>query len=220
MKPRDRETNAKKKQDMGPREIVAWLKKNPNFFQEYFSELEESLSSTSQSGEKIADIRDYILKQLRTEIGRKQAREDRLIQAARENNIIQDRILKASLVILKAESYESFLDLITEKLPDIFGVEVATLCFDKLPELFQGHQRIVLCANISQDIDVFRSLSFEVKSCAFLSLGQGKDQCPCFLALGSIKPNSFLPNQGTELLNFFADILEVCLSKWVKLKSQ
>ncbi|MEC9022440.1 MAG: DUF484 family protein, partial [Pseudomonadota bacterium] len=109
MKPRDREINAKKKQDMGPREIVAWLNNNPNFFQEYFSELEESLSLTSQSGEKIADIRDYILKKLRTEIGRKKAREDRLIQAARENNMIQDRILKASLMILKAESYESFL---------------------------------------------------------------------------------------------------------------
>ena len=220
MKPRDREINAKKKQDMGPREIVAWLNNNPNFFQEYFSELEESLSLTSQSGERIADIRDYILKKLRTEIGRKQAREDRLIQAARENNIIQDRILKASLMILKADSYESFLNLITEKLPDIFAVEVATLCFDELPKLFQGHQRIVLCANISQNIDVFSSLSFEVKSCAFLSLGQGKGQCPCFLALGSINPNSFLPNQGTELLNFFADILEVCISKWVGSKSQ
>ena len=220
MKPRDREISAKKKQDMGPREIVAWLNNNPNFFQEYFSELEESLSLTSQSGEKIADIRDYILKKLRTEIGRKQAREDRLIQAARENNMIQDRILKASLMILKAESYESFLDLITEKLPDIFGVEVATLCFDEFPKLLQGHQRIVLCANISQNIEVFSSLSFEVKSCAFLSLSQGKDQCPCFLALGSINPNAFLPNQGTELLNFFADILEVCLSKWVESKSQ
>ena len=219
MKPRNPEINAKKKQDMGPREIVAWLNNNPNFFHEYFCELEEILSSTSQSGEKFADIRDYILKRLRAEIRGKQAREDRLVQTAKENNTIQERILKASLMMLKAESYESFLNLITEKLPNIFGVEVAKLCFDELPKLFEGHQRIVLCANISQNIEVFSSLSFEVKSCAFLSLSQGKDQCPCFLALGSINPNAFLPNQGTELLNFFADILEVCLSKWVKAKS-
>ena len=220
MKPRNPEINAKKKQDMGPREIVAWLNNNPNFFHEYFCELEEILSSTSQSGEKFADIRDYILKRLRAEIRGKQAREDRLVQTAKENNTIQERILKASLMMLKAESYESFLNLITEKLPNIFGVEVAKLCFDELPKLFEGHQRIVLCGNISQNIDVFSSLSFEVKSCAFLNLGQGEDQCPCFLALGSIHPKKFLPNQGTELLNFFADVLEVCLLKWVTSKSQ
>ena len=220
MKPRDPEIYSKKKQDMGAREIVAWLNNNPNFFQEYFCELEENLSLTSQSGGKISDIRDYIVRQLRAQIAGKQAREDRLIQAARENKIVQDRILKASLMILKAKSYESFLDLITEELPNIFGVEVAKLCFDELPKLFEGHQRIVLCGNISQNIDVFSSLSFEVKSCAFLNLGQGEDQCPCFLALGSIHPKKFLPNQGTELLNFFADVLEVCLLKWVTSKSQ
>jgi len=220
MKPRNPEINAKKKQDMGPREIVAWLNNNPNFFHEYFCELEEILSSTSQSGEKFADIRDYILKRLRAEIAGKQAREDRLIQAAKENNIIQDRILKASLMMLKANSYKSFLNLISEKLPTIFGVEVATLFFDELPKLFQSRKRIVLCANVSQNIDVFDSLGFEVKSCAFLSLGYGRNQCPCFLALGSINPTTFHPNQGTELLNFFADILEVCLLKWVKSKSQ
>ena len=219
MKPRNPEINAKKRQDMGPREIVAWLNNNPNFFHEYFCELEEILSSTSQSGEKFADIRDYILKRLRAEIRGKQAREDRLVQAAKENNTIQERILKASLMMLKAESYESFLNLITEKLPNIFAVDVVNLRFDELPKLFQGHQRIVLCANVSQNIDVFDSLAFEVKSCAFLSLNQGKNQCRCFLALGSINPTTFHPNQGTELLNFFADILEVCLSKWVKAKS-
>jgi len=220
MKPRNQEINAKKKQDMGPREIVAWLNNNPNFFHEYFCELEKVLSSTSRSGEKFVDIRDYIIKRLRAEIAGKQAREDRLIQAAKENNIIQDRILKASLMMLKANSYESFLTLISEKLTTIFDVEVATLCFDELPKLFQSRKRVVLCANVSQNIDVFDSFGFEVKSCAFLSLGHGRDQCPCFLALGSINPTTFHPNQGTELLNFFADILEVCLSKWVKSKSQ
>lgn len=216
MKPINRDISSKKKQDIGPREIVAWLNNNPDFFQEYFCELEEILSMTLQSGEKIADIRDYIVKRLRAELAGKQARENRLIQAARENNTIQDRILKASLLMLKAESYESFLRLITEKLPNVFGVEVATLCFDELPKLFQAHQRIVLCANISQNIDVFSSLSFEVKSCALLSLGQCKDQRPCFMALGSNNPTAFHPNQETELLNFFADISEHCLSRWIK----
>ncbi len=62
---------------------------------------------------------------------------------------------------------------------------------------------------------IFGDAAIDVQSEAILRLDLGTAQMPGMVVFGSNDPNRFAPDQGTDLLAFFAHALERILRRWV-----
>ena len=200
--------------------VIEWLGRNPDFFEENFEEIGGLLPARFDGERNVADMQDFALRRMRSEIDRNRSREARLLKAAEENTLIQERIQGAVLAVLDADSLDSLISLITDELPELFGIEAAVLCLDGKAEIFEGDTRIVLRSDISEPTGLFDGLDTDIHSCACMRIDYAGGDQRGYLALGAADPQAFHPDQGTELLTFFADVLERGLSRWMTSANQ
>ncbi|MEK9683410.1 MAG: DUF484 family protein [Rhodospirillaceae bacterium] len=194
---------------------MEWILVNPGFFDEYSEEIRDALNQSRSFDHPISDLRDYLLRKIQMDINALQARETELLKAARDNSIIHEQIFSATLAILQAVSFDTFIETITTKLTEIFNIEVSILFFEGSEKVFQADNRVILAADLNTTPKFFEGLAKNIRSCAYLKLKTSDASQTCFLALGSVNPRAFHPSQRTEFLYFFSDILEVCLEKWL-----
>ena len=63
--------------------------------------------------------------------------------------------------------------------------------------------------------DVYAQNAGHVRSEACLRLDFGQGRLPGMLVMGSEDPNMFTPQQGTDLLSFFANTFERTMRRWL-----
>jgi len=196
--------------------IKQWLIKNPEYFCDICTLIGEHSPPRFNTETNIIDMQQVALHRMRKEISHKQSREKQLLRAAKENILSQGRIHKAVLCVLEISSLKSLLSFVSRDLPNILNVRTVILKLDSTVKVPKLKNRVILQSGVTWPREFFENNAENIGSCACLRLKYGTDRKKnAFLLLGATEPDAFHPSQGTDLLNFFADVLEISLSQWI-----
>lgn len=208
-------------------EIVAYLKKNPDFFVRNPSVLEVMELPARYSGEQIVDLQHEALKRLR-------AKQDLLVDNSRTNMSVQTATHEAVLAMLEARTLDEFIGIVQDELPVLLDIDMAAVALegaveqidmseDGLPVLLPagevqkrlGEGDVQLIASVQSGDPLFGAARDLVRSVALARLYSSDVMPTGLLILGARDENMFNPHQGTELITFMARVAEILVEKWL-----
>ena len=219
------------------RQVEAFLSAHPDFLVRH-PDLLLALSPPSRwSGDDgVLDMQVFMIDRLRDEIERVRGAAEHLIHTSRSNMSIQTRTHKAVLAILSADTLAELVEAISDDLPALLDVDVATLCFETpatpLPKLVApgllsltsgtvahmmggSDRECALTEELPGDPALFGDGAGLVLSSAVVRLSPG-GACPeGVMALGSRNGRTFHAGQATELIVFLARVVERSVARFV-----
>jgi uncharacterized protein len=216
-------------------QVVEYLRQHSDFLLRH-PELLLGLSPPSRwvDADPVVDMQVYMIDRLREEVERVKGAAESLIHTSRSNMSTQNRTHQAVLTLLGAETIHDLAEAVSDDLPALLGVDVATLCFeDGAPELAiltaAGIRRIAagrveaLLGGLDHDCALSEEMPGDpmlfgdgaglVQSSALVRVVPGEPYPEGALALGSRHGRTFHAGQGTELLTFLAHVVESCLRR-------
>jgi uncharacterized protein YigA (DUF484 family) len=219
---------------LDPAAIVAWLRANPQFLQEYPEVCEFLLPPQEKRGKGVVDFQSYMIRRLKTDqadlIG--EARD--IVETSRANMNSQTRFHRAVLMLLEARNFEDFIHVLTMDLASLLDVDIITIVVEAegtvIPHITMPGVRIVsegtvdlvmagrttiLESNIGGLEQLYGGGAGLVKSQTLLRLNIAQDAPPTILAFGSRDPNYFSAGQGTELVSFLGHAAERMFLRWM-----
>lgn len=196
-------------------------------------------------GRKVVDLRGVLVERLEERLDRLQDTHREVLAAAYDNVAGMNQVHRACLALLEPADFEGFLGVLTRDVAPILAVEVIRLALEMpgadtaagvgpgtfrdavvgLPEggidayLTLGRnvapRQVTLRRATEPLADVYGELADRVKSEALLRLDLGPTGPVGVLALGAGDARRFNSDQGTDLLAFFAGVLERTLRRLV-----
>jgi uncharacterized protein YigA (DUF484 family) len=219
-------------------QVVDYLKRHPTFLQRHPELLDSQVPPARSHGDGVVDLQQFMVERLRRDLTRLRGLQDELVANSRDNLSTQDRIHRAILALLDAESFEHLIEIVTTDLAVLLDVDVAALCVEAasgssprsvegvqvLPsgcveKLLGPGQETLLRDDTDGDETIFGPAAGLVRSDALIRLTVGRTAPPALLVFGTRHPGYFNPGQGTELLSFLARVIEHCLRLWLGLKA-
>jgi uncharacterized protein YigA (DUF484 family) len=217
-------------------QVIDYLKRHPTFLLRH-AELLDAQAVPGRSRDGVVDLQQFMVEKLRRDLSRLRGLQDELVANSRDNLSTQDRIHKAALVLLAAESFEHLIDIVTTDLAVLLDVDAVALCVETtetaMPRSVEGVQiiasgqvdrllgqgrEVLLRDEADGDESVFGPAAGLIRSDALIRLAVGQTVPAGLLAFGTRHPGYFNAGQGTELLGFLARVLEHCLRQWLGLK--
>lgn len=219
------------------RQVVAYLQAHPDFLVRH-PDMLLSLSPPSRWAEDdgVLDMQVFMIERLRDEVERVRGAAEHLIHTSRSNMSIQTRTHRAVLSILDADTMAELAEAISDDLPALLDVDVATLCFEEaegpLPELvvagvlslptgsvgriMGGPDRdCALMEEMPGDPALFGGGAGLVQSSAVVRVSAGGRSPEGAMALGSRHERTFHAGQATELITFLARVVEISVRRFV-----
>lgn len=194
-------------------------------------------------GANIVDLRGIAMDRLESRLDRLEDTHRSVIAAAYENLAGTNQIHRAVLRILEPIKFEEFLRDLRVDVADILRVDAVRLILetdqaDLDPSLAQlddvvlvkpagfiddyltqgrnGAARQVTLRQVQGDeTTVYNATSDFIRSEACLKLDLGDGRLPGMVLLGAEDPHMFGPQQGTDLLAFFASTFERIMRRWL-----
>ena len=194
-------------------------------------------------GGNIVDLRGIAMERLESRLDRLEDTHRSVIAAAYENLAGTNQVHRAILRLLDPSEFESFLRGLGGEVAEILQVDKVTLVLESVQNdsdpavqrlhsvltvaepgfidgyLLQGRSgqpRQVTLRQIQSASDmVYGDASDWIRSEACLRLDFGSGRLPGLLVLGSEDPHHFSPQQGTDLLAFFAGVFERTMRHWL-----
>lgn len=220
---------------VAPDAVEAFLGRNPNFLNDRPTLLQSLVPPQFDHGSGVVDMQMFMLDRLRDQLERANQREQSLLESVEANSRVQQRVHRAVDALLAAQSLEDLIRCIVDDLPSLFDVTKVALCIETDKTLPDGaanaglmvplpgtinsygdiHRLVLLLANTKGDKAIFGSGANKIRSMAHLRLDFGAKTPQGLLALGSSEPEAFDPSQSTDLLAFFAHVLERCVQRWL-----
>jgi uncharacterized protein YigA (DUF484 family) len=217
-------------------QVIDYLRRHPDFLLRHAALLDTQLAPARHNGDHVLDLQHFMVERLRKDIARLRADQDDLLANSRDNLSTQERVHRAALALLGAESFEHLIEAITTDLAVWLDVDIATLCVeaadDTIPrsriegvqilapgtidDIMGPSRDVVLRDDVPGHPEIFGAASGLVRSDCLLRLGFGEEKPLGMLAFGTRHPGYFNPGQGTELLSFLARVLEHCVRSWLK----
>jgi len=217
-------------------QVIDYLRRHPDFLMRHAAVLDTQIAPVRHNGDTVLDLQHFMVERLRRDLARLRADQDDLLANSRDNLSTQERVHRAVLALLGAESFEHLIEAVTTDLAVWLDVDVTALCVeaadDTVPrariegvqilppgtidEIMGPSRDVVLRDDVQGDPDVFGAAAGLVRSDCMLRLNFGEDKPLGMLAFGTRHPGYFNPGQGTELLSFLARILEHCVRSWLK----
>ncbi|MEW5727952.1 MAG: DUF484 family protein [Pseudomonadota bacterium] len=218
-------------------QVADYLRRHPDFLIRN-PDLALILSPPSRfDGEDgVLDLQVYMIERLRDEMDDVRGAAEHLITTSRSNMSTQNRTHRAVLQLMAADSLEALAQAVTDDLPTLLDVDVATLRFEEadrpLPVLALPTIRRVtpgsvvkvlggpdrdcaLADDLPGDPALFGEAADLVRSAAMVRLTPG-GACPDgLLCLGSRHGRTFHAGQATDLLNFLGRVTELCVRRFV-----
>lgn len=218
-------------------QVAEFLRVHPDFLIRH-PELLLVLSPPSRwtEADEVVDMQVFMIDRLREEVDRVKGAAEHLIHTSRSNMSTQNRTHQAVVALLGAENVAGLAEAVSDDLPALLDVDIATLCFEEadqpLPELaVPGVRRIpagrvetllggidrecALTEEMPGDPMLFGDGNGLVLSSAVVRLSAA-GRCPeGVLALGSRHGRTFHAGQGTELLGFLAQVIESCTRRFL-----
>jgi len=221
-------------------QVADYLRQHPEFLLRHPDLLDTQVAPSRRRGEGVADLQQFMVERLRRDLARLKADQDDLLTNSRDNLSTQDRIHKAVLALLGAETLEHFVEIVATDLAVLLDVDAVALCveagdgkarklrLDGIQMLAPGAVDRVLGAeraallrdDTTGDAEIFDAGAGLVRSDALIRLRFGDGAPPGLIAFGTRHPGYFDPGQGTELLHFLARIIEHCVRAWLDLPRQ
>ena len=200
------------------------------------------LGATAQGARNIVDLRDKLVERLEERLDKLVHTNRSVIAAAYENVAGTQQMHRAVLALIDAPDLGEFLRRLTREVPAMVGVEDARLCLevevddirpaDSLAEGLASRVLLVPEATVGEYLRLegdappgkvtlrpcgveaeilFGSLT-RTRSEALLRLELGGGGTG-LLAFGAADPDRFGPDQGVDLLTFFANVIERLLTR-------
>ena len=195
-------------------------------------------------GGNIVDLRGIAMERLESRLDRLEDTHRSVIAAAYENLAGTNTIHRAILRMLDPDEFEVFLrdlggevaeilrvdaislvlesvqndnDPAVRRLGDVLTVAEPGFITDYLTQGRGGPMRQVTLRQVQHpSSEVYHDASDWVRSEACLKLDFGKGRLPGMLVLGAEDPHQFSPQQGTDLLGFFAGVFERTMRHWLR----
>ncbi|MCT4554055.1 MAG: DUF484 family protein [Pelagimonas sp.] len=194
-------------------------------------------------GGNIVDLRGIAMERLEARLDRLEDTHRSVIAAAYENLAGTNQIHRAVLRMLDPIEFEPFLHDLGGEVADILRVDVMRLvlesangaadsALDRLNDVLtvrnagfvdayvnEGREapaRAVLLRQVQAgDPAIYGDKAEWIRSEACLRLDFGPGRLPGLLVMGSEDPHMFTPQQGTDLLAFFAGVFERAMRRWL-----
>lgn len=194
-------------------------------------------------GGNVVDLRGIVMERLEARLDRLEDTHRSVIAAAYENLAGTNQVHRAILRLMDPESFEDFLRNLGGEVAQILQVDKITLVLESaqaeddpavsrlesvlsvavpgfidayLTQGRGGHVRQVVLRQVQEGSRIVHgSAAAWVRSEACLRLDFGPGRLPGLLAFGSEDPHQFAPNQGTDLLSFFAGVFERTMRHWL-----
>ncbi|MGR3454624.1 DUF484 family protein [Pseudooceanicola sp.] len=195
-------------------------------------------------GGNVVDLRGIAMERLEARLDRLEDTNRSVIAAAYENLAGMNQVHRAVLRMLDPMDFETFLRDLGGEVAEILGVDFAHLVLetqqeDEDPTVRRLGQvlrvvppgfvtayverdrsapaRQIVLRQVSRGIaEVYGQNAEWVRSEACLRLDFGPGRMPGMLVLGSEDPHLFSPQQGTDLLSFFAGTFERTMRRWLQ----
>jgi uncharacterized protein YigA (DUF484 family) len=218
-------------------QVIAYLRRHPDFLYRHPELLDMQSPPARHNEGPVVDLQQFMVERLRSDVAKLRANQDEIIANSRDNLGTQERIHKAVLALLEADTFEEFIEIITGDLVLLLEVDVVCLCIERtegynrrpkldgLELLEQGSvdrimgksRQVLLRDDTTGDPEVFGGAAELVRSDALLRLKPSKAAPNALLAFGTRHPGYFHPGQGTELLSFLGRIIEFGIRSWLDL---
>ena len=194
-------------------------------------------------GGNVVDLRGIAMERLEARLGRLEDTHRSVIAAAYENLAGTNQVHRAILRMLDPVDFEHFLRDLGGEVAEILRVDVVKLVLESLQtDTDPAVQRLgdVLCVAEPGFIDdylaggrgkpgrqvnlrqmhegspaIYGDSAGWIRSEACLRLDFGKGRLPGMLVMGAEDPHQFSPQQGTDLLGFFAGVFERAMRRWL-----
>ncbi|MCF2869747.1 DUF484 family protein [Octadecabacter sp. G9-8] len=195
------------------------------------------------SGGNIIDLRGIAMERLESRLDRLEDTHRNVIAAAYENLAGTNQIHRAILRMMDATQFEPFLRDLRGEVSDILRVDAVRLVLESAkPDddpavarlgdvlsvaepgfvddyILQGRsssaRQVTLRQVRTNDIEIFGDKAEYIRSEACLRLDLGTGRLPGMLVFGAEDPHQFTPQQGTDLLTFFAGVFERVMRRWL-----
>ncbi|MCT4608074.1 MAG: DUF484 family protein [Pelagimonas sp.] len=194
-------------------------------------------------GGNIVDLRGIAMERLESRLDRLEDTHRSVIAAAYENLAGTNQIHRAILRMLDPLEFEPFLrdlggevaqilrvdvmklvletaqndnDPVVKRLGDVLSVAEPGFVARYLSESSDAPLRQVTLRQLSAgDAHIYGEKAEWIRSEACLKLDFGPGRLPGLLVMGAEDPHQFTPQQGTDLLAFFAGVFERAMRRWL-----
>ena len=194
-------------------------------------------------GGNVVDLRGIAMDRLEARLARLEDTHRSVIAAAYDNLSGTNQVHRAILRMLDPAQFEDFLRDLGGEVAEILRVDCARLVLETVqdgedlavrrlggvlsvaePGFIarylaadgRGPARQVTLRQLGEgDASVYGAQAGFVRSEACLLLDFGAGRLPGMLALGAEDPHQFSPQQGTDLLAFFAGVFERAMRRWL-----
>lgn len=216
------------------KDILAWLKANPNFLIKHPDILEHLAPPKENMGKGVADFQHYMVQRLKKDKDSITETTRDLIEVSRMNMNSVTRIHDATLKVLEARNFIQFIQAITMDLATILDVDQTVLVVeatgDEVPNLQASGIKVVPSGTIKQwmhgetamlqaDIEgseaIYGGGARLVRSQAVLRVDISMATPPAVLCFGSRDPEMFRDGAGTELVSYLARVVERMFRLWL-----
>ncbi|WP_323765632.1 DUF484 family protein [Marinovum sp.] len=195
-------------------------------------------------GSNIVDLRGIAMERLERRLDRLEDTHRSVIAAAYENLAGTNQVHRAILRMLDPVDFETFLRGLGGEVADILRVDAVRLVLEsaeraeddpalrRLGDVLMvaepgyvsnyvtegrmgGLRPVTLRQLATGDPALFGARAGDIRSEACLVLDLGEGRLPGMLSLGAEDPHLFTPQQGTDLLAFFAGVFERAMRRWL-----
>ncbi|MDY6978860.1 MAG: DUF484 family protein [Pseudomonadota bacterium] len=211
------------------REIVRYLRDNPDFFERHLDLLADMLLPHQPQGAvSLIERQVTVLRDQKQEL---KQRLQQLTDYARQNEDLSSRLNKLILDLLDADDFESLLNLIQQRLKSDFEADAVVIrLFNSGAPALKAHPDLMdwsepalgafekvidgrkpVCGSLKPgQLDaLFNDYADVVRSAALIPLveSESSKQCVGLLAIGSEDPQRFRANMGTLFLSHLSHVL-------------
>ena len=194
-------------------------------------------------GGNIVDLRGIAMERLEARLDRLEDTHRNVIAAAYENLAGTNQIHRAILRMMDAAQFESFLNDLHGEVADILRVDAVRLVLESAtrepdptiarlgsvlfvadPGYVDGYikggrsapaRQVTLRQVRTDNTTIFGDKADYIRSEACMRLNLGEGRLPGMLVFGAEDPHQFTPQQGTDLLTFFAGVFERVMRHWL-----
>ncbi|MFD0860167.1 DUF484 family protein [Roseovarius aquimarinus] len=193
-------------------------------------------------GGNIVDLRGIAMDRLEARLDRLEDTHRSVIAAAYDNLAGTNQVHRAILRMLDPTEFEDFLHNLGGEVADILRVSSVRLILESVQEGDDpavqrlgdvlsvaepgfvaryisngrsGERPVTLRQLSGGESDLHGEAAAHIRSEACLRLDFGSGRLPGMLVLGAEDPHQFTPQQGTDLLAFFAGVFERAMRRWL-----
>ncbi len=224
--------------ELSEEKVRNWLLAHPDFLTKNADILTAALPPERTTGEGVIDMQSVLVSRLQKEVADLSETQQGFVHAARNNMHIQEMVHASVQALLGASSLSHFVHILTQDLPELLEIDVITLCVEDGPiplpdmtglqRLKEGSidranwqdQSIILRPTAPKSKAVFGPAKDLVHSDALIKLDVPSLHANAMIAFGSREPGHFHYDQGTDLMEFLAVVMQSCLQMWLEQKTE